>query len=224
MSVRPKNLHYRALAGVVDTYVGSVESTQRSQLQKFIERTIRWSNDNAEVNPRSRGYRLLDSFMSDAISSENLELVLEKKDVDPVCILLAHPASDFASIRAKVTGERTPEENAKEGLLSIARALGINVDSLHRKRLTDVLEVIQGKAKGSKLEIRFYNHAPGSPLYFFNDLVLVGRFGASSTSADLRWEMIVDDPSVDNDVYDSLLLEFNRLWDESSPQCHLANE
>lgn len=162
-------------------------------------------------------YRLLDSFMTDAISRENLEIIFANRKKVPVQILLAHPDSEFASIRAHARDRNfKAEELTKRGLLAIASALGKqNIPTLEKKDAAAVLESLTKATKSDEFEIRFYNDSPSSPLYFLCDLVLVGRFGTGTSSAHLRWEMIVDDPSVDNDVYDILLREFNLLWRES---------
>lgn len=223
---RPNALPYSARDGVVETFLASIHGEEPLPLYNFITRSIGWSNayrDNLETE--KRGYRILDSFLSDAMSHGNLGAIFTASNENQKTrILLAHPASDFARARAKAVGKSSAEKKLLKGLEQIAKGLGKEVEKewndndFVEGEWPEAYKSLNKRLLEKNVEIHFYNGVAGSPLYIMNDLAIVGRFGTGSTSADLRWELVVDDPRVDNDLYDLLHDEFEKLWRETEEE------
>jgi nucleoside phosphorylase len=209
MQDRPHWLPYRARDGVVETFFGLTNSPQ--ELARYLERAINWSQ-----NTEKGSFRLLDSFMSDSLTRDLLTRIFSL--TNPACpakLLIADPSSDFAIARAKSIGQIAGKE-VRIGicniLLSIAEVLRIELPDLDTLTFEDLVTLIHQHSRKISVELRFYSEAPSSPMYFFKDILISGRFCAGLSSSKLPWSMIVDDPHYQGDLYDVYRDEFERIW------------
>ena len=214
IQVRPHRLPYKAKDGVFETYFREPNSGERA-FTRFVDRAISWSKQM-----EGGEYCLLDTFLSDTLSSDLLEEIIRSaSDNKPSRILLADPYSGFAVARAKSIGELTAESRCKTGLQNIISALR----SLHGQRqdtkavlIKDLLIEAHKLALMSNLEIKFYSVVPSGPMLFLHDILLCGNYCAGWSSKDLPWSMVIDDPNHCDDMYDIFKREFDLIWKEKS--------
>jgi nucleoside phosphorylase len=212
MHERPHWLHYRAKDGIFETFFGPRSSPD--ELAHYLERAITWSQD-AEVGT----YQLLDSFLSDSLNQTLLSNIFSLTSATRRAkILIADPSSDFALARAKSIGQIAAKE-VRSGIHNILAAIKIaariELPNLESLSFDDLVNLVHEHESKVYLEVRFYSEAPSSPMYFFKDILVSGRFCAGLSSSKLPWTMIVDDPSVPGDLYDIYNDEFERIWEKA---------
>jgi nucleoside phosphorylase len=213
--VRPHWLPYRAKDGIVGTFLGL--DGPEDNLSSYFDRAIAWSQA-AETG----SFRLLDSFLSDALTVDLLAKILRlSTSAHPAQILIVDPESDFALARAKSIGQVAAKE-VRIGICNILRAIQVvskvSLPDLATSAFDDLLTLLHDYAPGVTLEVRFYSEVPSGPHYFLKDILLSGRFCAGLSSSKLPWTMIVDNPHYKGDLYDIYSSEFERIWDKARPR------
>ena len=212
--VRPHWLPYRAKDGIVETFFGL--DGPEENLFSFFERAIAWSQSSEKGS-----FRLLDSFLSDSLTSDLLATIFYYSSLaHSTKILIVDPESDFALARAKSIGQVAAKE-VRAGICNILNAIQkvseIKIASLDSLSFDDLLNLLQEHAQRVALEVRFYSEVPSGPHYFLKDILLSGRFCAGSSSSRLPWTMIIDNPQYSGDLYDVYSNEFDRIWRGASP-------
>jgi nucleoside phosphorylase len=185
-------------------------------LDAYFSRAIAWSQAAEKGS-----YRLLDTFLSDAISVDLLASIFSlSSSAHPAKILIVDPRSDFALARAKSIGQIAARE-VRAGICNVLTAIGrvtdVNPLYLPTSSFEELLSLLHSHAHRVSLEVRFYSEVPSGPLYFLRDLLLAGRFCAGVSSSKLPWTMIVDDPNYFGDLYDVYSDEFERIWSKALP-------
>lgn len=159
-------------------------------------------------------YCLMDTFLSDSLSSAHLELIFQMSHTRRVKILLADPNSYFARHRATTLGKSQSFQRNITGLERIAEALKIDKELVSPVpgNAADLEVLISQIAKDSPIELRFYSDITNGPLYFFKNLVLSGHFSVGKSAVNFPWLLIVNDPNQSGDFFDELQNEFDTVW------------
>lgn len=221
MSDRPAWLPYRSKDGVFETHFNCADADGAS-FMNFFHKAVRWSReaDNQDKNE----YCLLDTFLRDSLYQEMLQdLFRAARDENrlPVKILLVNPNSSYAEARAKSLKDGTALDRTKDGLINLLRSLHY-ISNIPLQEDLNCLEcnVLLSHIKqfSDKLNLRFYSATPSGPMFFFQDILLYGRYCEGILAKDLPWFMIVNDPHRLQDLYDIFLSEFNRIWEQSSTE------
>lgn len=230
---RPSRLHYRSRDGVYETHFPS--DGGMLAFTEFVARTVSWSTEGADGR-----FALLDTFLSDSMTVELLERVLQAADPAPVKVLLADPTSPFGLARGGSIQQDTLDESIR-GLQHVVEALeavsgtktGVRAELFRERscgtpnddRLRCIREQTEAiAALGPLVDLRFYAGAASGPMYFLGDLVLAGRFGAGRSAIRLPWSLVVKDPAFADDLYGTLEAEFNHLWDHASSEIGSAQQ
>lgn len=243
---RPANLAYRAANGIVEVHFPPANAGGIKAFNNFVSKAMAWAGlsapDPKKAGPESRGSRilLLDTFFGDTLETERLRDMLVQPC--PMTILLSDPRSPFSAARAASANQTpvdpfgptsTAEDRLAEGLRKIAEAIhqaarergktGIEPHSV-RAEIREVADWIRNNSQWCNLTVKYYTVVPGGPMYFFNDLVLVGRYAFGRSSIELPWQLIINDPHVDTDLYDVLRREFQSIDDRFSSPTLLPKE
>lgn len=190
-----------------------------------------------DIPPYSNDFRILDTALSDAgfVFSSMLEKALERarQNGQKACIrvLLANPNSEFARARNEVLNT-PPLSRLVRGLDSICQTLYSTNPNLrdpanitdsgnitYPEKVSQLMSWINSFYRNSndiECEIKLYNGPLYGPLYFFQNILLQGKYSsAQSGSANaMPWFVLVNNPSVSNDMYDVWAYEFEKLWND----------
>lgn len=210
---RPPRLAYQALSGIVEVHVPL--STESYRFDDFVDNALNWAGTTAER------YCILDTFLSDTLRETDIARLLHHaSEKVPVRIALLNPFSAFAEARAASLGNGTSLSRSLSGLKKILRGIyqvqgrdDSEVDGLDRDA---TIAAIQSNAESVHLALKEYDVVPSGPFFFFNDLLLAGRYAAGTTSRNLPWTLIVDEPHEPDDYYDICFREFRYIWNEKS--------
>jgi hypothetical protein len=211
-----------------------------TRLAEFIEVISTYSGylDNPELPPYSNDFRILDTALSDAgfVFSSMLEKAIERTRRNGqrarIRVLLANPNSEFARARNEVLNT-PPLSRLVRGLDSICQALYAAKPRLSKNpaNITDIDHItypekvsrLMGRINSScqdsdsiACEIKLYDGPLYGPLYFFQNILLQGKYSsAQSGSANaMPWFVLVNNPGVSNDMYDVWAYEFEKLWND----------
>ncbi|ACK68264.1 hypothetical protein PCC8801_4342 [Rippkaea orientalis PCC 8801] len=236
---RPRDLSYRARNGI---YFTLLSGEFEAQFETIITKLLQWIKSDYDSNlPVSNinhgGFRILDTFLSDTLSQESFKRIFEISSIKkiPIKILLANPDSQFAiarhnSLRHSVQQETQQEMNrrreirAKIGFQKILESFlkskkikydDIAIQELSYDKMAEKFNQIKSN-NDSHIEIQFYTEVPSGPMLFFQDVLLSGFYCAGISSRELPWLVIIDDPNINNDMYDVFNAEFERIWELSS--------
>lgn len=210
---RPHWLPYRAKDGVLETHFTASDGLRG--FSNFVEKALRWAEGE------NGSFRLLDTFFSDSVTPEILELLFSHASKDsPVHILLVDPRCDYAHARAESICQDVMLQT-QTGLSYIAEAMN-NTASLRLHTSTEISAILGGdietlvsyihaQSKARSIYLDFYSTVPSGPLYFFKDILLCGRFCAGRSAIRLPWSMVVKDPGCNGDLYDVLSDEFEYI-------------
>ncbi|MDF5740061.1 MULTISPECIES: 5'-methylthioadenosine/S-adenosylhomocysteine nucleosidase family protein [unclassified Nostoc] len=230
---RPNWLHYKSAYGINDVLVNY---DNESLLTDFLQVAVEYGNS---YNPSENGGKeyepnvmILDTFLSDRSDKSLLQEICQDVDRFPsIKILVVNPLSDFALRRQQIIGVRyrTPINKTFEGLLNILNALnscfGLTIDTGANWNIEEdeplslypIIDRIKELGAERNLELRFYDVYPSGPMYFFNDILVYGRFGATKNCMQLAWFMFVDDYRCKNDLFDENRQEFLDIWNMAEP-------
>ena len=180
-----------------------------------------------------RRIRISDSFFSDTFRKTDIRKEIFKRAVDddvPVEFLLANPQGSFGKSRASAIAQSP--NRSQDGLYELALACyDARIESNKLPDITedeircsgnreaewdDTARALIAVCSGLPVSIRLYDKTPSGPYFFFGDMLLAGRFWTSNTAAYYPWSQIVDTPYPD-DLYDTLLTEYNSLWESATP-------
>ncbi|MCB9765125.1 MAG: hypothetical protein H6739_35455 [Alphaproteobacteria bacterium] len=232
---RRRQLAYRATNGVIETHFYK----KRDEFMDFIGRALVLSDYAREEH---KNIRMLSTFMADTVETELLRKIFSRgrpATDQGLQICLANPHSKFAEARAKAMGKaalakksgnnppkskfKSPVDESKEGLIKIIEALcpTLSWDEIaeyskyDHNKLTDKA---REKGAGHNIEIRFYDTILAGPLWFFGDLLVMGRISAINSALNLPWSLIVNDVDYSGDLYDMLSKEFDQVWAGASQE------
>ena len=206
------------------------------QLQGFVEGASEFSRylDGPYVKSSSNDFRILDTALSDAgfVFNSMLRRVSQDNRRVSIRVLLANPHSEFARARNEAL-DTDPIVRLTQGLTQICHALqardlcgnpdrivGSNLLSGPEK-ISRLMELINNSCQSSNnvtCEIKLYNGPLYGPSYFFQNILLQGKYSpAKSGSANVMpWLVVVNNPNVSNDMYDMWDYEFETLWNDTS--------
>jgi|LakMenEpi03Aug12_release.lakeMendotaPanAssembly.Ray.scaffolds.fasta_scaffold264364_1 hypothetical protein len=194
-----------------------------------------WRDEPDELKKLKSGFqgrsiRILDSFFSDTLTKNDIRDPIFSRAIKgvPVQFLLADPKGPFGKARAEAIGQSAIHRSL-EGL----QRLSLSCNSVRKRhdgrwvsREREIIacnkeddwdkaaKLLREIIDGLPVEIRLYQENPNCPLYFFSDLLIVGRFWVDTTAADRPWEHIIDTP-INGDLYDIMLREFYAVWNRA---------
>lgn len=215
MPAKPNHLFYAARDGVYTSFLPGKEPA--TALHSFVETYLSWSDEGGPAD-----FRLLDTFLSDAVSLHLLSKVVHqlKSRGGKLRVLLAAPDSAFACARGQAIGQ-DPTKELLTGVANLRTALQDH-EVLPRPGMrigrNETLSEIVGsfdeldRSENLSVEVRFYEVAPSAPMYFFDDLLITSRFSYGSSSVANPWWLVVNDDRIDNDLYASYYNEFDKIW------------
>ena len=227
---RPDWLPYRSRDGVYETHF--VKHTQG--FTQVLNEVLEWSvtNTGSIEAATHTDFRIIDSFLSDSLGPDTVAEMFRKAFVNgiQVRILLADPMSAFASARAATLyGKDSPdppaaiaERESKIGIQRLVLGLAEAVGQAYRETdvrewgLEQLLKTFGEIGATRNIHLRFYDSAPGGPMFIFRELLLCGRFAYGETAVTLPWSVVVDDPNREDDLFDILSNEFDRIWDSAT--------
>jgi len=217
VSRKPSHLSYTAKDGVYTSFLPGKEQAQA--LHRFVEDHLSWYDEGGPVD-----YRLLDTFLSDAISLPILSRVVAqlKSRGGKLQVLLVSPDSAFGCARAEAIGVENPKDELFTGVSALRKALEDHGLLPHRpvsRSETALSELVPPRitaqsTKGEPIDIefRFYRIPPSAPMYFFDDILITSRFSYGSSSTANPWWLIVDEEQIEDDLYNSYRNEFEAVW------------
>lgn len=228
---RPDWLHYKSAYGINEILVNY---RNESLLTDFLKVGVEYGSYYKPSEHGEKEYQpsvmILDTFLSDRSDKSLLQDICEDRHNFPsIQILMVNPLSDFALRRQKSIGVRykTPINKTFEGLLNILNALVLskdtgdtwNINENDPASLHPIIDRINELGRSRNLELKFYDVYPSGPMYFSNDILVYGRFGAAKNCMELAWFMFVDDYRCENDLFDENRQEFTDIWNmaESYP-------
>ena len=232
------DLRYGATYGIVDIFSpwtpsGEPVSGWFEEFTIYLKNTLKWSVDfpcrtNEGTHSGHHGYRILDTFMSEAFEASFLRQLLQQTDAverSPVKFLLMDPVGSLAAARSRSL-EGDPMARGRDGLTLLYKAmcsftkglLGSDappMESADKLSMRELASEINRLGEPHEIEIRFHNVFASGISYFFKDVLIRGSTPAMQSSLDGMWDRIVNDPSRGRDRYDQYSLEFNQLWDQA---------
>ncbi|MBF8273536.1 MAG: hypothetical protein HW380_2641 [Magnetococcales bacterium] len=231
MSVNSVNWSsYHAKSGILDVHFEPVVRDFPEGLESFINRALELTDltkhENVEFGRSVKEFRILDSFFSDTFSKEQIRNMLKKSKrlSSPVKFLLANPYSEFSKSRSNNIFlpriQEKAEVESRNGLELILRAMSsvFNITIPKQLSLYNLFELISlVNLKKEFVELRFYDVVPGGPMFFFQDILVTGRYDFGVSSIAMPWYMIINDVYRENDVFDMHWKAFDTLWDLAKP-------
>jgi nucleoside phosphorylase len=226
-------LRYRARAGIVDTLFNkSGDITllldffkEAFEASEGFRKTSSPSRKRSRPRKRPQPFRILDSFFTtlregDLIKGLAGRLVEAASIETPVQILLANPFGDFARARwaAIKTKADSPESELKNGLTAILEKLCEHrgVENPNVATFQEALYKINAQKDDTHLEVRVHDVAPSGPMFIFPPFLLYGRFCSHKNSNALPWNLIIQDPGLDDDLFGTYESEFSSIWEKAS--------
>lgn len=207
-------LAYRAREGVLETHL--TDAPGGPDLQSFVRRAV----DLGREAPTPTSFRLLDSFLSDTLEVSTLIYLIANRPPAGVKFCLANPRSRYALARAGAIGEEVSVTRFVRGLRKICKAIvdvvEASVPNVEELQEHDLLRLISTLGAECGVDFRTYEIVPSGPLWFFSDILLMGRFSPARSSLYMPWTMVVDDPHFQHDLYSKLSEEFDTVWQGSS--------
>ncbi len=222
---RPPHLSHKSSNGVYEIFF---EPTPRSyRFRQFIQRACHWGAQGQGPSPVI-GYLVRDVFLSSLLDVETLAaMVLNASSDSQLRILLADPGSPFA-IQTASWVQQNSQKEALDGLGLLVAALSRMGDSgrpySHTTDYLSRLDTVRELGQQWHTSLRFFAGNIGPPLFGFNDILVCGTAGSDLTPGRMPWTMVVDDPHVEQDLYDIHLELFDRAWRQSTemPQILLS--
>ena len=224
---RPDWLHYKSRYGINEILFNyRTEKSAQDFLMTGLLYGHKYENNSEKVY--KPGVMILDTHLSDK-SDKMLfqEINKYKTSFSGLHILMANPFGYFANQRHEKLQSATknsPIDKTLEGLVNIIQYFDIdfNINKFLEQRREDNQEIkckeLINKIRNlgsNQLELKFYDEYPSSPMYFFNDILMLGRFGATRNCMEMAWYMIVDEQSCNGDLYDENRKEFYHIWENS---------
>ncbi len=196
------------------------DRSARRPLHEFIERAVLWS-DTEEQGPAR--YRILDTFLSNAVSDELLKAMAEElvRRGGSLNVLVVAPDSTFARSRGAAI-DQLPVKQLRVGLNNLIRALA-DARAIKERPLPsgatlyDLANALKTWERDPRVRVRvrYYASPASAPMYFLNDILATGRFSFGSSASYNPWSLIVRDPGFEGDLFRSYLREFIAIWKEA---------
>jgi nucleoside phosphorylase len=219
---RPDWLHYKSRYGIHEILCNHQDE---DRAQDFLFKGLEYGcnpNTGKLYNPN---IMILDTFLSDRSDRALFQKIRNHQNEFPhIHILMANPYGYFANHRHETIGGEThgsPLSKTIAGLTNIIQGLNGSTAGKNVKKgktldqtCNDLIKEIKTRW-GDKLQLKFYDEYPSSPMYFFNDILMLGRFGAGRNCLDMAWYMFVDEQSCDNDLFDENTREFQYIWENA---------
>ena len=209
---------YGARAGILSTLI----SYDQREIDEFFYRAVAlgknlrsdpaFAEDNEVDAPN---VMILDTFLSDDADRDVLKTVFgDKASFAKIHILLADPTSEFARAQPSVKSPQGTERKLRKGLANIIEALGGDRPDEETTPLDELVNSISKKGGERGLELRFYRHFPGGPVFLFNHVLVCGRFGVNKDCNSLPWHMVINYPKYPDDLFDEYRKEFRYIWND----------
>lgn len=217
---------YEAHYGVVRTHLWH----SLAKFQSFIHEAIDLSEQMQDENYDTR---ILSTYLDDTMDRATLTRVLGLGiDAErPVRVCLVNPYCSFASARAasmlsaensSMSGRDPVQAAVKEartGMAVIVNALlelkgraGYGRAYYGDEDYDAMVRAAKALGKERNVEFRFFNYPIAGPLWFFRDVLVMGRISAFRSAQRLPWSLIVNDSRFDDDIYDIMGEEFESVW------------
>jgi nucleoside phosphorylase len=224
---RPDWLHYKSRYGIHEILCNHQDE---DRAQDFLFKGLEYGcnpNLGKLYNPN---IMILDTFLSDRSDRALFQKIRNHQNEFPhIHILMANPYGYFANHRHEKIGSETHDSpitktiaglrNIIQGLDNTPRGNGkdsrLSAESRPPEQICiDFIQDIQ-RRYSQNIQLKFYDEYPSSPMYFFNDILMLGRFGAGRNCMDMAWYMFVDEQSCENDLFDENTREFKYIWDNA---------
>ena len=227
---RIKPLHYQASSGIVSVLLQPDEQLVSQKQKEGRELGEKWTAPE-DGQPGKSSYNpsvmILDTFFSDDSDKTIIKDICNNPTAFPsIKILLVNPESDFAlrqpsvnnnSPDVKISKQERAKDKFIQGIRYIADALTEQGTEINISQYTidQLIQYIKDTGGNRNLEIKFYDEYSPTPMYFFNDILVCGRFGVASDCLKLPWYTIVDDPICNRDLFDENRKEFEAIWEKA---------
>jgi nucleoside phosphorylase len=227
---RPEWLHYKSRYGINEILFNY---NDEDRAQDFLFTGLHYGCHPNQAKTYHPNIMILDTFLSDGSDRALFQKIRNHTDEFPIIhILMANPYGYFANQRHEKIGSNThnsPISKTITGLENILQALRVKNIRNIRSRIArneenspdqvcrTLIQEIQQKG-GERLKLKFYDEYPTSPMYFFNDILMLGRFGAARNCMEMAWYMFVDEQSCDDDLFDENRKEFIHIWEEAQDE------
>jgi nucleoside phosphorylase len=222
MPERPEWLHYKSRYGIHEVLVNY---KHEDLAQNFLFTGLDYGRAPNQERTYSPSIMILDTFLSDRSDKALFQKLQNFKDDFPsIHVLMANPYGYFANQRHEKIGSGThdlPINKTIAGLTNILYSLEVeknnkidrNIDR-NKDQKQICLELIENikRRGGEHLKLKFYDEYPTSPMYFFNDILMLGRFGAARNCMEMAWYMFVDEQNCEQDLFDENRSEFEDIW------------
>ncbi|NEP36642.1 hypothetical protein [Moorena sp. SIO3B2] len=217
---------FKALNGIVDINFNTEKS-----IEEFCNFVLSGLKKSGHIGSNFRNFRLLDTSMNDSYTilqstfRKANEIRAQNENSGGIQILLADPYSEFARNRAESISKNpfqqpmSPMKKMEDSLEQIIVSMRDLAETQQRRPLPSCMEGVKPKlefiheyGKDFGLRLLLYSDVPSGPMYFFQNILLKGRFCVGESAVNLPWMMIIDDPNCSKDFYNVFSDEFDRIW------------